>query len=444
MTSQVITLNPPDCPTHKKPLSLKRTGQNILWICWNEGCSYSEHFKGEVPKCPIHKVRMNLRSSYSGDHIGKKFFGCPEYRTSNCRIQIFVETGQSPVKIPTVIKQYVSPRKVLLLEELTGTLQDYRSGKLSAPISPEHIEKWVSQFSPSKHEDILSEINHVFERTYLSKEKIENKLFGLIKHEGLVGPDAKHFWETSHLLEIQRLGESQKHLKALLEKELKARINIQPLQEPKGAKHLIYLDDCIFTGHKIRNDLLPLLRELDQPLIIHVITMAVYKSYLPIKAEIDASAKRSNCKIYWWKFYGYENRQKHQHLSDTLGITDTTDEKTAHTKTGIFGKLFGRSSQANTIFSSNEKKHLLTQEFLIAGNHILSLCKQANENLKPLGFSPYRDNGFGSLFATYRNCPNNAPLAIWWGDPDESGPLSQWYPLLPRQSYSNERTIHLP
>jgi hypothetical protein len=32
--------------------------------------------------------------------------------------------------------------------------------------------------------------------------------------------------------------------------------------------------------------------------------------------------------------------------------------------------------------------------------------------------------GFGSLIVTYRNCPNNAPLALWVDHP--------WYPLFPR------------
>jgi hypothetical protein len=32
--------------------------------------------------------------------------------------------------------------------------------------------------------------------------------------------------------------------------------------------------------------------------------------------------------------------------------------------------------------------------------------------------------GFGSLIVTFRNCPNNTPLALWAGDP--------WYPLFPR------------
>jgi hypothetical protein len=37
--------------------------------------------------------------------------------------------------------------------------------------------------------------------------------------------------------------------------------------------------------------------------------------------------------------------------------------------------------------------------------------------------------GFGSLIVTFRNCPNNAPLAFWVDSP--------WYPLFPRTTNSN-------
>jgi hypothetical protein len=35
------------------------------------------------------------------------------------------------------------------------------------------------------------------------------------------------------------------------------------------------------------------------------------------------------------------------------------------------------------------------------------------------------ENGFGTYFVTYRNCPNNAPPALWWT-------RDGWIPLFPR------------
>ena len=33
--------------------------------------------------------------------------------------------------------------------------------------------------------------------------------------------------------------------------------------------------------------------------------------------------------------------------------------------------------------------------------------------MRPLGYHNLRTLGFGSMFITYRNCPNNCPLALW-------------------------------
>ena len=59
-----------------------------------------------------------------------------------------------------------------------------------------------------------------------------------------------------------------------------------------------------------------------------------------------------------------------------------------------------------------------------------------SEMLKPLGYSLF-DPGFGSMFVTYRNCPNNCPLALWYGNPEypSNHPFSRWYPLFPRKTY---------
>lgn len=58
----------------------------------------------------------------------------------------------------------------------------------------------------------------------------------------------------------------------------------------------------------------------------------------------------------------------------------------------------------------------------------------------PLSFSPF-GVGFGSMIATYRNCPNNCPLSMWWGDPEATSGALHWYPLLQREGYSSARNV---
>ena len=93
---------------------------------------------------------------------------------------------------------------------------------------------------------------------------------------------------------------------------------------------------------------------------------------------------------------------------------------------------------AHTVFSSEENRQLLERELLLAGMHIRSLSQNPSPALRPLGFSPF-GLGFGSTIVTYRNCPNNAPLALWWGDPQAAPahPFARWYPLVQRRTYAN-------
>lgn len=88
----------------------------------------------------------------------------------------------------------------------------------------------------------------------------------------------------------------------------------------------------------------------------------------------------------------------------------------------------------NPFFTSEANRILLEQAFLQRGAYIVTLSQQNNPHMHPLGYHNLNGPGFGTLFATYRNCPNNCPLVLWWGDPDAGRPLNQWYPLLPRRT----------
>lgn len=91
-------------------------------------------------------------------------------------------------------------------------------------------------------------------------------------------------------------------------------------------------------------------------------------------------------------------------------------------------------------FSSEAGRQILESEFLIAGAKIRAMSENPKPSMRPLGFSPF-GIGFGAMIATYRNCPNNCPLAVWWGDPKATSGALHWYPLLPREGYYSARNI---
>jgi hypothetical protein len=69
------------------------------------------------------------------------------------------------------------------------------------------------------------------------------------------------------------------------------------------------------------------------------------------------------------------------------------------------------------IFSSDEGRELLEQQFLVKGAYIRTVCSMLNEYQRPLGNMVLETLGFGSTIVTFRNCPNNAPLVFWAGEP---------------------------
>ena len=124
------------------------------------------------------------------------------------------------------------------------------------------------------------------------------------------------------------------------------------------------------------------------------------------------------------------DRKNYIDASDVLRPTSIPDEQ------AVIDYAYGLSHQvvlrklgsrtATRFFSSEAGRHILEQEFLKAGVRIRSICPNLNKYQRPLGNSVLETLGFGSLLVTFRNCPNNAPLALWVGDP--------WYPLFPRRT----------
>lgn len=91
----------------------------------------------------------------------------------------------------------------------------------------------------------------------------------------------------------------------------------------------------------------------------------------------------------------------------------------------------------NSIFIDEENRCILEEQFVKAGLRILNTITNKG-SWKPLGLEGFDSYGFGSTIITYRNCPNIAPLALWWGDQTDS---NSWYPLVPRIGYNSPENV---
>jgi hypothetical protein len=98
-----------------------------------------------------------------------------------------------------------------LLQSIATTIVDYRNGEIPAP-TPEHVDRWIQQFSPAVQEPMLAELDHVLKRSYLSREAFLTFLKGLAALRRLPGTGG--FWQqlcrfVSNLMGIGQRGRAK-------------------------------------------------------------------------------------------------------------------------------------------------------------------------------------------------------------------------------------------
>lgn len=80
-------------------------------------------------------------------------------------------------------------------------------------------------------------------------------------------------------------------------------------------------------------------------------------------------------------------------------------------------------------FTSAENRIRFERILIEKGLYIINQIQgEINNCIRPLGFiyPSYKTFGVGTLFFTWRNVPNNAPLVFWWDVPGHD-----WKPLFP-------------
>lgn len=279
-------------------------------------------------------------------------------------------------------------------------------------------------------------MDHVLKQTYFSRGKTRKFLAGLFQTKKLVGDDPCVFWKGVKFLDIQGGGASQKEMLALFSKVLEKKCGFSVADCGAEPEAFLYMDDAIFTGNRVRRDLEAWLKE-DAPAEakLHVVVIASHEGSYYHRNKVSEAAKAAGKKINitWWRAINLEDRKKYTDTSDVLrpavipsdaavgAYVDAMQYKPHLRNAGHVG--------GKGIFSSDAGRQLLEQEFLKAGARIRLMCPNLGESQRPLGHTSLEALGFGSLIITFRNCPNNAPLALWVDAP--------WYPLFPRTTNSD-------
>lgn len=316
------------------------------------------------------------------------------------------------------------------LQAIATIIEDYQSGILAAPTSA-HVERWVCQFPEEVQLSILVEMEHVLGKTYFSKKRVRKFMKSLIHHDGWTGGDADVFWRQVNFLNLQPRGNSQRDLISLFDGKLQKELEFSIAQCGQGNK-FIYLDDGLFSGGRLGVDLKDWITNIaPQNAELYIAAIAIhtqghYFTEKSLKEANDESGK--NISIKWVRSILIEDGLFKIDTSDVLRPTGPGDGPSVAAYVASLGKeqkwRTGTSVGPLKFFSSNQGRVLLEQEFLKMGVDIRNACPNFNPYQRPLGNTTMKTIGFGTMFATYRNCPNNAPLVLWAGDP--------WYPLLRR------------
>ena len=334
-----------------------------------------------------------------------------------------------------------------LLESIASTAADYRAGELAVP-SPAHVDRWIKQFDAAVQLPLLRELDHVLKKTYFSREFVSGFFSHQIKNENLAGADPCDFWRRANLLDIQQHGRSQTDILGLFSEALTEQCEIKAEECGADGGVFVYLDDVLFSGGRIGTDLKAWLADVAPAsatvniLVIVSHRLGEWQSIESLKKAASVAGKKVvfNCLAA----VRFENRKRYRDTSEVLWPTSLPDEAalTAYMaqeeKFPFEPRRLGGQLKQN-LFSSEEGRQLLERELLLAGMRIRSFCENPGRALRPLGYSAF-GLGFGSMIVTFRNCPNNCPLALWWGDPEAapSHPFSKWYPLFPRKTYAAE------
>ena len=337
--------------------------------------------------------------------------------------------------------------------------------------NPEHVDRWVRQFDPAVQEPMLGEMDHVLKQSYLSRRLFLDFLTSLAQRSSLTGGSGlwptlcavvgrwlrwvrrghgygvfPGHWRRVGLLDIQKHGASQQEMLQLLTALLGRAAGIGLGRSGSAPGLYLYLDDALFTGHRILADIVPWIcnespRRAD--LVIAVVVYYRHGFWYTHKKLIDAiRATGKVIRVHWLRGIEYEDRRWAGSAADRLYPASIPDVPLAHAYAQtMYESVYPprlrvpTGSNASRLFSSEAGRHLLEQQFLLAGLKIRSFYWNPQAIMRPLGYDVRNGFGFGATVTTYRNCPNNCPLAWWWDTaaiPATRTP-GKWYPLFPRK-----------
>lgn len=328
-------------------------------------------------------------------------------------------------------------------EAIAETLSDYCVGAVD--MGPEHVARWAKQFDPDKRELVLRETRGVLGEWYVSRDVFRGFIEDLARDtKGLGGEDPATFWREANILRLQKDRSSQMDMLDVFDEALQAKhgFGLDECGSDDGV--YIYIDDGVFSGGTVKRDLRDWIQDADiaDARVLVVVAGAHQSGIYHVKTALSDLLKERSIKLRWLGEHAIEDRKTYIDTSEVLRPRRSEGDGDVDAFVALLEQKLhppvwrmGSGQFVPKGFSSDQSRSDYEHVMLRVGARLRASCADPDDAIKPLGYTRLWTLGFGSLLVTFRNCPNNAPLAWWWGDPEaeDNNPLSKWYPLLPRR-----------
>lgn len=325
---------------------------------------------------------------------------------------------------------------------ISTIIRGYREDEVSHPLDVAHVQRWVNQFDQEDRHTILQETFQILLEQYYSREKIKNILKRFLGDMGeYIGSFDKVVFTST-----QERGSSQTVLYSMVKEILGDQIQLQSDNFIDPKKKYVYIDDGVYTGGRLWEDISRLILRLPPNCTLWVYHIYVYSdAYFRVKIKLRKFARKKNILLKFGRSVIYYNERNTRAKtidfvwpdaeiqSDEMVSRYEGELQTTGRATGLYYDHLQYENEKG-MFSSFQAEKVVSSAFLKAG---LKICNQLSKmTFRPLGFTDSANFGFGSFAVTAFNISNTAPLVLWWGSLENNahGPIGCWYPLLPRRN----------
>ena len=342
------------------------------------------------------------------------------------------------------------------IDELAVFVADYlqNRGQSHGSGATARTRAWIEQFPLQERHGLLVALTSTLERTYVWERDVTKFL------ERQVG--SRSLWSQTFLCRGAQHGRSHKWATGVVEASV-AKYRGRDLINPAGinwhsARNHLFIDDAVFSGGRLREDYCALWDRTesdawtprtpaDGPLSIYILHYVTHTAARADMAEwVDTRLRQRgfDAELKWISSpeHCYEDLSFHSARSDVLWPSELTpsareSERFASVDHTLRQEELLPNDRTSRLFPDPRMRRTLEDALLDAGMDILG---RMSKRWPPLGYAGERIRerplGFGTLAISFRNCPNNAPLALWWDTQD-------WIPLFPRRTYA-EPVIIIP